>query len=127
MLSATRLGSSTRGVPCSSTAAMTVDHPTPRSRATQATERFCSPTCRHASARARSVSDARGAMASDRSVQLPTSQSGSGQRQMRFHHTTTTRRPPEGRSRTGTFRRPFDTARVPHSGQATKTALVSTS
>jgi hypothetical protein len=79
---------------------MTDDQPTPSSRATQATERFCSPTWRQASARARSVIDARGAMAGDRSLQLPTSQSGSGQRQIRFDHTITTGRPPAGRSRT---------------------------
>ncbi len=53
-----------RGRPWSQTAAMIVDQPTPKSRATQATERFCSPTCRQASARARSVIDALGAMAS---------------------------------------------------------------
>ena len=97
--------------------AITVAHPTPRSRATQATERFCSPTWRHASARARSVSYARGAMASARSVQLPVSQSASGQRQIRFHHTTTTRRPPEGRSRTRTLRRPL--RHRPHSALGT--------
>ena len=106
---------------------MTVDQPTPYSRATQATDRFCSPTCRHASARARSVINARGAMASARSVQVATSQSGSGHRHSRFHHTTTPRRPPAGRSRTRTLRRPLDAALFPHSGQPTILDVVSTS
>ena len=62
-----------------------------------------------------------------RSVQLATSQSGSGQRQMRLDHTTTTRRPPAGRSRTRTRRRPLDSARVPQAGQPITVAVVSTS
>src|SRR5512132_730619 len=58
--SSRRMGSSTSWVPWSSTARMMVAHPTPRSRATAATAWASLPTRRHASARARSVSTARG-------------------------------------------------------------------
>lgn len=49
------VGPSTSGVPCSTTAFMSVHQHTPNSRATCATGRACSPTCRHTSAPARRV------------------------------------------------------------------------
>jgi len=51
-------GSSTSGVPCSTTAFMTVHQHTPNSSASRATERASSPTCRHTSAPPRRVSTA---------------------------------------------------------------------
>jgi hypothetical protein len=73
-------GSSTSGVPWSTTARMMVAQPTPRSRATAATTWASLPTRRQASARARSVSTARGPIAAARSVQVRTPQAGSRQR-----------------------------------------------
>ena len=58
------------------------------------------PTRRQASARARSVSTARGAIPVTRSVQVRTPQADSRQRQIRLRHHSTTGRPPTGRSRT---------------------------
>jgi hypothetical protein len=69
---------STRGRPWSRTAAMAVCQDTPKARATSATERPTSPTRRQISARACSVSAARGATSSLSSDQVPTAQSGSG-------------------------------------------------
>jgi hypothetical protein len=63
-----RVGSSTRGVPCSRTAAIAVRQLTPKSRATAATEAPSSPMRRQISARARAVSDARAAMHGEVSV-----------------------------------------------------------
>jgi hypothetical protein len=59
------------------------------------------------SARARSVSTARGQTAAVRSVQVRTLPAGSRQRQSRLRHKSTTGRPPIGRSRTRTVRRPW--------------------
>ena len=85
---------------------MMVAQPTPRSRATAATAWASLPTRRHASARARSVSTARERIAAARSVQVRTPQAGSRQRQSRLRQHSTTGRPPIGRSRTRTVRRP---------------------
>ena len=71
---ASRAGSSTSGVPYSTTAAITVPQATPNSAATWATECPSSPTRRHASTRARSVSDARGRIAGEVSDQVTTGQ-----------------------------------------------------
>jgi hypothetical protein len=69
---------------------MLVAQPTPKSRATAATAWASLPTRRQASARARSVSTARGPIAAARSVQVRTWQAGSRQRQRRLrqgqHH-----------------------------------------
>jgi hypothetical protein len=67
---ASRVGSLTRGEPCSRTAPIAVRHPMPNSRATAATEAPSSPTRRQISARARSVSDARGEITGEVSVQV---------------------------------------------------------
>jgi hypothetical protein len=95
-----RSGSSTSGRPRSVTARMMVAQPTPRSRATAATAWASLPTRRHASAWARSVSTSRGRIAATCSVQVPTPQAGSGQRQSRLRQHSTTGHPPAGRSRT---------------------------
>jgi hypothetical protein len=116
--------SSTSGVPCSATARMMVAQPTPRSRATAATAWASVPTRRQASARARSVSTARGWMAVARSVQVRTLQAGSRQRQRRWCQASTTGRPPIGRSRTRTVRRPWSSARTPQPMQPTTVAVV---
>ena len=105
---------------------MAVCQPTPNSRATCATERPASPTRRQISARARSVSAARGPMSSTSSDQVPTAQSGSGQRHRRLAHTNTTGRSAIGRSRTFTRLRPWPTPRVPHASQPTTSPVVST-
>jgi hypothetical protein len=96
----------------------------PQSRATAATAWASLPTRRQASARARSVSTARGQTAAARSVQVRTPQAGSRQRQMRLHHNSTTGRPPAGRSRTRTVRRPWSSARTPQPMQPTTAAVV---
>jgi hypothetical protein len=99
---------------------------TPNSRARAATESSSAPTRRHISARARSVSTARGAIHSDRSDHVFFSQSESGQRQIRLAHSNTTGRPATGKSRTATRRRPWATATAPHSGQPVESASLST-
>ena len=66
---------------------------TPNFRVSPATESSSAPTRRQIWARARSVSTARGAINSERSDQLLFSQSGSGQRQIRFAQANTTGRP----------------------------------
>ena len=96
----------------------------PRSRATAATAWASVPTRRHASARARSVSTARGRMAAACSVQVRTPQAGSRQRQRRLRHHSTTGRPPIGRSRTRTVRRPCGVARAPQPAQPITVAVV---
>jgi len=98
--------------------------PPPKSRATAATGWASLPTRRHASARARSVSTARARMAVTRSVQVRTPQAGSRQRQIRLRQHNATGRPPEGRSRTQTVRRPWSSARTPHPTQPTTVAVV---
>jgi hypothetical protein len=119
-----RAGSSTSGVPWSATARITVAQPTPRSRATAATAWASLPTRRHAWARARWVSIARGAIPVTRSVQVRTPQAGSRQRQIRLRQHSTTGRPPIGRSRTRTVRRPWAWARTPQPTQPTTVAVV---
>jgi hypothetical protein len=74
----------------------------------------------------RSVSTDRGAMASDSSDHVPISQAASAQRHSRLPHTSTTGRPPMGRSRTRTRRRPCPTARPPHGGHQARSLVVST-
>ncbi len=117
---------STRGRPWSRTASMATCHDTPNSRASWATEWPSRPTRRQISTRARSVSTARGAMASACSDQVLTAHAGSGQRHRRLRHASTTRRSPMGMSRTRTTRRPWPVALVPHSWQPTTSAVVST-
>ncbi len=117
---------STRGRPWSRTASMAACHDTPNSLATCATEWPSRPTRRQISARARSVSTARAAMASVSSDHVLTSQSGSGQRHSRLRQMSTTRRSAIGRSRTLTSRRPCPTAREPQPSQPTTSAVVST-
>jgi hypothetical protein len=114
------------GRPWSRTAAMAVCQPTPKARATSATEWPSSPTRRQISARARSVSAARGPISSTSSDQVVTGQLGSKHRQMRLAHTSTTGRSAIGRSRTFTRRRPWPTDRVPHPAHPTTEAVVST-
>jgi hypothetical protein len=119
-----RVGSSTSGRPCSATARMMVAQPTPRSRATAATAWASLPTRRHASARARSVSTARGRIATVCSVQVRTPQAGSRQRHRRLRQHSTTGRPPIGRSRTLTVRRPCGVAGTPQPVQPITVAVV---
>jgi hypothetical protein len=119
-----RPGSSTSGRPCSATARMMVAQPTPRSRATAATAWASLPTRRQASARARWVNTARGAIPATPSVQVRTLQAGSRQRQMRLGHKSTTGRPPIGRSRTRTTRRPCGVARTPQPTQPTTVVVI---
>ena len=94
-----RFGSSTSGVPCSTTASITVHQQTPSSRATTATGRASSPTWRVASAPARSVSTAPGATCSVPSVHVLAAQSGSTQRHRRFSQTRRAGRPKQGPSK----------------------------
>jgi hypothetical protein len=105
-------------------ARITVAHPTPRSRATAATAWASLPTRRHASARARSLSTARGRIAATRSVHVWTPQAGSTQRQIRLRQHSTTGRPPIGRSRTRTVRRAWSRAWLPQAAQPTVVAVV---
>jgi hypothetical protein len=121
-----RLGSSTRGLPCSRTAAIAVAQPMPNSRATSATEAPSWPTRRQISARARAVSDARGAIAWLVSVHVRFEHAAYPQRQTRLTHTNITGRPPEGKSRTHVGRRSCSWATAPQSGQPTRSAVVST-
>jgi hypothetical protein len=72
----------------------------------------------------RSVSTVRGPMAATRSVQVRTPQAGSRQRQIRLCQHSTTGRPPTGRSRTLTVRRPWGAAGTPQPGQPTTLAVV---
>ena len=122
---ASRAGSSTTGVPRSMTWRITVHHATPSAAAVRDTAASAAPTCSNAHARARSVSVARGAIASCRSVQVRCSHSGCGQHQIRLTQQITTGRPPIGRSRTQVGRRSFARATAPHAGQPTRSAVVS--
>ena len=122
---ASRAGSSISGRPWSSTARMIVCQPTPYSTATAATSWPSCPTRRHASARARSVSDARGRISSLSSDQVPAGQRDSAHRHTRFTQISVTGRPADGRSRTRTGRRPCGTARTPQSRQNSSAAAVS--
>ena len=105
---------------------MIVCQPTPYSTATAATSWPSSPTRRHASARARSVSDARAPMCSLVSVQVRAAHAGSAHRHTRFTQISVTGRPAAGRSRTRTGRRPCGTACTPQPRQNSSTAVVST-
>ena len=99
---------------------------TPNSAATWATECPSCPTRRHASTRARSVSDARGRIAGDVSDQVTTGQRGSRHRQTRLTHTNVTGRPAAGRSRTHVGRRSCSRACTPQPRQKSSRAVVST-
>ena len=121
-----RSGSFTRGVPWARTAAIAVPHPIPNSRATAATDAPSSPTRRHTSARARSVSDARAAITGQVSVQVLVGHSWCTHRHTRLIHTRVTGRPAVGRSRIQHGRRSCSCATAPHSGQPTRSAVVST-
>jgi hypothetical protein len=114
-------------LPRSRTCLITVCQATARSPATALTAASQRPTWSNAQTRARSVSAARGAIASCSSVQVRTGQSSSRQHQIRFTQQITTGRPPTGRSRTHTGRRSFAIAITPQRGQATGCAAVSTS
>jgi len=113
------------GSPWSRTAAITVAQPTPNSRATAATACPSRPTRRQAWARARSVHDARGAIAGCVSVQVCCSHWGCTHRQMRLTHTSVTRRSPAGKSRTHVGRRSCNRAIAPHTGHQPIAAVVS--
>ena len=91
-----RSRASTRGVPWARTAAIAVPHPTPKSRATAATDAPSWPTRRHTSARARSVNDARGTISGEVSVQVLVEHSCCGHRHTRLTHTRVTGRPAVG-------------------------------
>ena len=106
---------------------ITVHHATPSTAAVRDTAASCRPTCSKAHARARSVSVARGAIASWRSVQVRCSHAGCGQHQTRFTQHSTTGRPATGRSRTQLGRRSFARATAPQLGQPTRSAVVWTS
>jgi hypothetical protein len=106
---------------------MTVCQSQPNWRATSATVRPSRPTWTVTQRPARSVIPARpGAILGSTSVQVPTSQSGSGQRHRRLRHTTTAGRPNAGRSTRATTGRSFTHALVPHPAQPTTSAEVST-
>jgi hypothetical protein len=72
----------------------------------------------------RSVSTAHGTTAATCSVQVRTEQAGSRQRQIHLRHQSTTGRPPTGRSRTRTTRRPCGVPRTPQPVQPTTVAVV---
>jgi hypothetical protein len=74
----------------------------------------------------RSVSTARGAIWSDSSDHVRAGQTGSGQRQRRLDHTSTTGRSASARSRTTTRRRPWPTARTPQDEHQARSSVVST-
>ncbi len=121
-----RDSSSITGSVNSATAAFAVCHPTPNAAATPAIESSSTLTIHAIRSRARRVSDARGAIASTCSDHVLTSQPGSGQRHRRRANTNTVARPAIGRSRTAVRARPCPTARVPHPGHPTTSAVVST-
>ena len=75
------------------------------------------------SARARSVSTARGAISSDSSDQVRAGQAGSAQRHSRLAHTSTTGRSAIGRSRTTTRRRPWPIARTPQVSHQARSSI----
>ena len=85
-----------------------------------------SPTRRHTSARARSVNDARGKISGQVSVQVLVGHNWCGHRRTRLIHTKVTGRPAVGKSRTQHGRRSCSCATAPHSGQPTRSAVVST-
>lgn len=89
-------------------ARMTVCHPTPKSRATLATDCPSRPTPRHAFLRARSVNTARPAIVSWTSVHVLVGHTTSRQCQRRLRHRDLAGRPNTSVSRTTVSRRPFD-------------------
>src|SRR5690606_38108446 len=123
----TRAGSSTRAVPWRTTAAHTVDHATPKLRATDAGVPSSAATRFVAHSAALVVSTRRGSASSAVSVQVLVAQSTSGQDQIRLRHRTSTARSPTGASRTVTHRRSLARARDPHLRQPTTVAVVWTS
>ena len=121
-----RLAWSISGVPTSTTARMTVRHPSPRLRLTAATVSPSAPTRRATHALARCVNAARGAAIGARSVHVTVGQPVLRQRQIRLTHTSTAGRPDTGTSRSRCSRRPYAAARRPHRPQCTAVAVVST-
>lgn len=81
---------------------ITVPHGRRGRPATAATSSPSAPTGRHASRRARTVSDARGRRCVHISPHVRTCHAGSAQRRSRLSHNSVTGRPPQGRSRTRT-------------------------
>jgi hypothetical protein len=120
-----RPGCSINTVPYSTTAAITAAQPTPKSRATAATECPSRPTRRHACFRARSLHDVRALICRWLSVQVCCSHSRWMQRQMRLTHTNVTARSPAGRSRTQVGRRLCNRACAPQVGHQPTLAVVS--
>jgi hypothetical protein len=104
-----------------------VPHPTPRSTATRATSVASCPTRRAHSARARSVSTDRARITALGSDQVRCGQAASRQRHTRLSHTSTTGRPPAGRSRTQRGLRSCNVATTPQRGQPVTDSVVSTS
>ena len=115
-----------QGWPISTTARITDHQPTPSVRAVEVTVSPSAPTRRVTHALARPVSDCRGAPSGERSVHVRTGHVGRGQRQIRFHHTSTVGRPATGTSRSRCSRRSWTWAGPPHRPQSTATAVDST-
>ncbi len=112
--------------PYSVTARITVAHPTPSSAANWATLIASRPTRWVAQTRARSVSTARARTAAVASDQVRITHAGSSQRQTRLSHTSSTGRPPIGRSRTDRALRSCNLATTPQPGHPVRAAVVST-
>ncbi len=106
--------------------AMPIAQPTPSWSATAATSRPSWPTSRHASRRARSVSDARDRIRSLTSDQVRPGHASSAHRHNLLIHSSVTGRPAAGRSRTRTTRRPCGRACTPHARHHACRAVVST-
>ena len=115
-----RFGSSTSGAPRSMTWVMIVCQATPSCAATRATARSWKPTCSKAHCRARSVSTARGAIASCSSVQVLFSHNAYRHAKTRLRQRSSTGVSAIGRSRTSTVRRSFTRATAPHTAQPTR-------
>jgi hypothetical protein len=97
------------------TARQTVRQVVPSCRASPATEACSRRICLAAHHAERVLSSARGeASSSSTSVNEPTGQADSGQRQVRFRQISRTARPPQGTSTSDTSRRPRATATTPH-------------
>jgi hypothetical protein len=106
---------------------MIVAQPTPNARAIHATAASREPICSNAHCRARSVKQARGAIAGWVSVQVRLGHNACTHCQIRLCQHNTTGRSATGRSRTHTGRRSFARATAPHSGQPTRSAVISIS
>lgn len=91
---------------------MAVSQPTPKARATPATESPSRPTAMQAASLARSVSPARAAMRRLVSVHVATSQLGSWQRHIHLRHRSRVAGSENATSRTSVSRRPCETART---------------